>query len=354
MSKERQWAVAYRPTTLDEVVGNAAAISTIKKFLSKRNAHAILLHGQSGCGKSTLARIIAKSLTDTKVDIKEYNIGDSRGIDEIRNIVSQAAYLPKGKCKVYVLEEVHALTGPGKNAFLRPLEDPPHDKVVFILCTDRPWMLDAQILNRTLQIEVKLPSEDEWVDYLLGVVKNEKAFPDYSDKEKRRVCKEIALASQLVPRSSLQALQTVAASYKEYDGVKDLIVNSIRNVDSLSIDKSALLILGCIYSSEKSLADRVELLVKKATEHDMMGLLTRLLFINHNLLLNVCNSPTPVSNYYVRELSGIKGVPTAGRATQVGLILAELKSKLTTINLDPAHLILPTLIDAAKQLTKKG
>lgn len=354
MSNDRQWSVKYRPTTLEQVIGNADAVSRTKTFLRKRNAHAILYHGRSGCGKSTLARIAANVLSEgTKADVVEFNIGSARGIDDIRTLVDQTKYLPKNACRVFILEEVHALTAQAKSALLRPIEDPAHDKVVFILCTDRPWQLDTQILNRTLQIGVDVPTEEELGSFLAEVVSNEKAFPKYSQKAISRICKEIAHVSDYVPRSSLQLLQAAASSYEKFADAKDLIVNSIRRTESATIDKAALLVIGCLYSSQKSLPERVTLLTKLATAHDSMALLNRIMYIHHALFLEACGNGPPAAYYFVKELKPIGGIPSVSRSTKTALILASLKNTLVNVNLDPAQLIIPTLVDVAIAQTKK-
>ncbi len=353
--QDRQWSVKYRPTKLSEVVGNTAAVKKVDAFLSRRNAHAVLFHGRSGCGKSTLARIAANLLSDnTPSDVTEENIGSARGIDDIRSIVNKARFLPSNKCRVIIAEEAHALTVQAKSAFLRPLEDPPHDKVVFLLCTDRPWLLDTQILNRTLQIEVKTPTEEELTDYLMRIVSEEDAFPDYGAKAKTRICKEIVRASEFVPRSAVQMLQAAASSYTDYEDARDLIVSSIRTSENVAIDKSALMILGCIYSGQKSIEQRISILVKHATSHDSIGLLNRLLYVNHAVFLSACGSGPPVSHYYMKELAPIGGVPTVSRAAAVSQVLASMKNELTTVNLDPAQYVIPILVQQAINLTKKS
>lgn len=356
MTKGAQWSVKHRPKTLDDFIGagNEAARSKTARLLKNRDAHAVLFYGESGCGKTTLARIVAETLSDgCKSDVTEFNIGTSRGIDDIRNIVSSATYLPRRTCKVILCEEAHALTSQAKSAFLRPLEDPPHDKVVFLLCTDRPWLLDQQIINRTFQIGVVKPYSKELASMLLRVAKEEGVFRDYSSDERKKLCLEIAKASDDVPRSALQLLQAAVSSYKQYDNAEEFIAASIKTTTAATMDKSALLILGCIYSGAKPLDERIPILVKSFGAYDAMGLLTRIMHLNHQLLIHVCGGESPQAKFYlVKELTPIKGIPTVGRATRVATQLAELKNSLATVNMDPAAVILPRLLGLAIELTK--
>ncbi|MFW5700480.1 MAG: AAA family ATPase, partial [Cyclobacteriaceae bacterium] len=78
----------YRPTTLDEIIGNESSLSTLKGMLedTKKCPHTFLLTGPTGCGKTTVARIIANTLGVNENELKEINSADSRGIDSIREI----------------------------------------------------------------------------------------------------------------------------------------------------------------------------------------------------------------------------------------------------------------------------
>lgn len=349
-AKDRQWSVKYRPMTLNEMIGNESAVSRIKSTLKKGNSHAMLLYGNSGCGKSTLARIIANHVATKSSDIRETNVGADTGVQATRSMIEESKFLPRGAMKVFILEECHAMTQQAKNALLRPLEDPPHDKLMWILCTDRPWMLDRQILNRMMQIKVDPPSQEQLSESLQMVVKLEGAFPDYKDKAIIRICDEIAVAADCVPRAALQLLQVCAADYKNFESPKDLIVQSIRNSGDAQLDKNALKVLAAIYSMEKDLPFKVNFVAANASSVDAIGLLNRLIFVNHNLLLAASGNPAPVSHYFVKELTGMKAVPKVSAATRVSLVLTKLKQELAVINVDPAQILLPTLINLVLKL----
>lgn len=95
-----------RPTNLDDVVGNAEVISSLKATLAKDNhSHCFMFQGMSGSGKTTVIRILAQMLGATELDIHEYNIADARGIDTAREIIEYTSRVPLGKATIITLDE---------------------------------------------------------------------------------------------------------------------------------------------------------------------------------------------------------------------------------------------------------
>lgn len=155
----------YRPTTLDQMVGNEATIKSLKKEL-ENGSHVFLFTGNAGCGKTTLARIIAKEVGAGELSIREINSADNRGIDTAREVMEQMRFNPSdGDALVWILDEVHMITSAGQNAFLKALEDTP-SHCYFFLCTTNPEKLIAPLKTRCSIINVK-PLEDKEMQFLL-------------------------------------------------------------------------------------------------------------------------------------------------------------------------------------------
>lgn len=170
-------ALKYRPRRFREVVGQDAVVRTLQNAIrSGRLPNAWLLCGSRGTGKTTVARILAKALncpaaTDAEpcaecptcraiaegqdVDVLEIDGASNRGIDEIRSIRDNAAYVPsRSKFKIYILDEVHMLTIQAFNALLKTLEEPP-PHVRFIFATTEPHALPDTILSRCQRHEFR-------------------------------------------------------------------------------------------------------------------------------------------------------------------------------------------------------
>lgn len=147
----------YRSKSLDEVVGQSHITDILSRALAQgRVAHAYLFTGPRGVGKTSVARILAHEINQIPYDestqhpdIIEIDAASNRRIDDIRDLRDKVQIAPAAaKYKVYIIDEVHMLTGESFNAFLKTLEEPPAH-VVFILATTDAHRLPGTITSRT-------------------------------------------------------------------------------------------------------------------------------------------------------------------------------------------------------------
>lgn len=164
----------YRPSNFDSVIGQDHIVKAIGGALkSGKIGHAYILCGPRGTGKTTIARIIARELGTSPHDIYELDAASNRGIDEMRSLRENVNTLPfDSKYKVYILDEVHMLTGPAWNAILKTLEEPPAH-VVFILATTELDKVPDTIISRCQTFIFKKPSDSILVDVINSVAKAE-------------------------------------------------------------------------------------------------------------------------------------------------------------------------------------
>ncbi len=157
----------YRPHKLDDVAGQEQAVSVIKGLLARKQfPHTLLLSGPSGCGKTTIARILRRELGCSKQDFSEVNAADQRGIDSVREIRSRMGSAPMGgECRIWLVDECHALTGDASDALLKMLEDTP-SHVYFMLATTIPTKLKPTILTRCTHIKV-IPVNSKDMEWLI-------------------------------------------------------------------------------------------------------------------------------------------------------------------------------------------
>lgn len=345
MSKNfKQWTVKYRPKTIDDVIGNAEAKSQASQIIKKKDTHAILLHGPSGCSKTTLGRIIANGLTNHAHDIVDENVSDKRGINDVRDFIKASQYLPQGAFKVFILDEVHALMGQAQSAILKTIEEPVHDRVVWILCTDRPHQLDVPLLNRLYKIRVEKPTQGELAKLLYRVARKEDAL-DFEQDEVKKICMEVAKISDRVPREALQILKEISDKQENFKNYKDLVINGLRKMTEQNIDKIALQVIMCIYSPQRSIEDKIKHLFSILDDKDVWGLTLRLVDIHHHLLKYGAGVRGGPGYYFAKELQDTDSVPPLQLGIDIASKLVDIRNALHTINTGLHNYVIPKLAE---------
>ena len=190
----------YRPKTFSQLVGQSHVVQALTNALrSQRLHHAYLFTGTRGVGKTTVSRILAKSLncetgiTDQPcgmcsacedidagrfVDYTELDAASNRGVDEIQQLLEQAAYKPvQGRFKVFMIDEVHMLSGHAFNAMLKTLEEPP-EYLKFVLATTDPHKVPVTVLSRCLQFNLRPMAPETIVEHLTQVLADEHVAND--------------------------------------------------------------------------------------------------------------------------------------------------------------------------------
>jgi DNA polymerase-3 subunit gamma/tau len=182
----------WRPKSFDTLVGQEHVVRALTHALEQQRLHhAYLFTGTRGVGKTTIARILAKALncetgiTSTPcgvcaacleidsgrfIDYVEMDAASNRGVDDMAALLEKAAYAPNsGRYKVYMIDEVHQLSGHAFNAMLKTLEEPP-EHVKFILATTDPQKIPVTVLSRCLQFNLKQMPPGHIVEHLTRVL----------------------------------------------------------------------------------------------------------------------------------------------------------------------------------------
>ncbi len=193
----------YRPKKLGDLIGQEVIAQVLGNAAkADKIGHAYLFYGPRGTGKTSTARLIAKILNCEKrradekfkalgepcgechhcdeiengfsLDVTEIDAASNRGIDEIRNLKENLGAAPvKGEYKIYIIDEVHMLTGPAFNALLKTLEEPPAH-VVFILATTEYEKIPATIASRAQRFIFKKIPKIKIVEKLKTITALEK------------------------------------------------------------------------------------------------------------------------------------------------------------------------------------
>ena len=153
-------SVKYRPTTFEECCGQKSVIRILSRQVEGGNpANCYLFCGPSGTGKTTLARIFASRVNGGLGTPIEVDGASNNGVDNVRGIIESARERAvDAKYKCFVIDECHAITSAGWQAFLKSIEEPPK-YTIFIFCTTDPQKIPATILNRVMRLNLsKVPT----------------------------------------------------------------------------------------------------------------------------------------------------------------------------------------------------
>lgn len=255
----------FRPTIFSDVVGQEHIIK-ILQYQIKNNqvGHAYLFCGSRGTGKTTTAKIfsraincsspingepcneceICKGILDGSVpDVMEIDAASNNSVDDIRTIRDNVIYAPTlAKYKVYIIDEVHMLSGSAFNALLKTLEEPP-ENVIFILATTEPHKIPVTILSRCERFEFKRISKENIAKRLQLVCDENKVNAVFS------ALMLIAEAAEGALRDGLSLLDQVVSS-----GVTNITEDIVRELLGIAENSITAGILNAIFTKDASSA----------------------------------------------------------------------------------------------------
>ncbi|MDE1869803.1 MAG: replication factor C small subunit [Candidatus Micrarchaeota archaeon] len=171
------WTEKYRPSKLDEVIGQTAIVERLKAFVVAKTFPNMIFAGTAGVGKTTSAIAMAKELYGDKINeaFLELNASDTRGIDVIRGKVKEFARtiaLSGDMIKIIFLDEADALTPEAQHALRRTMEKY-SGTTRFILSANYASKIIEPIQSRCVVLRFKPLSEDDMKKYIMRVEKGE-------------------------------------------------------------------------------------------------------------------------------------------------------------------------------------
>ena len=297
----------YRPRNFSEVVGQKNIVKTLKNQITDNHiSHAYLFTGSRGTGKTSCAKIFAKAVNclnsqagdpcneceickgindESIFDITEIDAASNNGVDNIRELRDNTAFSPAtAKYRIYIIDEVHMLSGAAFNALLKTLEEPPAH-VIFILATTEVHKLPATILSRCQRFDFSRIGIEEIAARLTEIAQkegisltpdaaliiaklsdgamrdalslldvcaatgnqvNEKAVLDAAGMSGREYIERLALS--IVNRNSEQALETIAELYERSKDMTRLcceLIEYFRNIMMIKATKNPEKLVVC-------------------------------------------------------------------------------------------------------------
>jgi DNA polymerase III subunit gamma/tau len=223
----------WRPQTFEEVTGQEPITRTLRNAIEHRRLHhAYLFSGARGVGKTTSARLLAKALNCHKakeptptpcrfddpdqcpscreiaegrsIDVQEIDAASNTGVDNVREaIIASVGIAPaRDRYKIFIIDEVHMLSGAAFNALLKTLEEPP-PRVVFVMATTESHKVPETIRSRCQQFEFRTIATAKILERLKLIAKAEQiTIPDDA-------LREIARAGEGSMRDAQSALDQV-------------------------------------------------------------------------------------------------------------------------------------------------
>lgn len=232
----------YRPRKIEEIDNTQVREVVTNVLKSKDIPHAFLFIGQKGTGKTSTARIFAKAVncldkngvepcnkcencksvdTSSSIDVIEMDAASNRGIDEVRSLIRESAFLPMtSKYRVFIIDEAHMITPDAFNALLKTLEEPP-SSVIFILATTNLEKLPKTIVSRCFLVNFGRAKREDIVRMLKRVAVDEKIevdektlklvakHSDNSFRDAAKILEELSIQNKLMYENAQQFLGIV-------------------------------------------------------------------------------------------------------------------------------------------------
>ena len=232
----------YRPQTFDQVIAQTHITRTLSNAIATdRVAHAILFSGPRGTGKTTVARILAKALNCNQgptavpcnvcrscqeitgghgVDVFEIDGASNNSVDQVRELRENIKYMPAHSTfKIYIIDEVHMLSGAAFNALLKTLEEPP-SHILFMFATTEPHKIPITILSRCQRHDFRRINLDAITKHMAWICEQE-SF-EISDQSLGLIARE-AGGSMRDALSLLDQIMTCTQGSLTHEQVLDLL-----------------------------------------------------------------------------------------------------------------------------------
>lgn len=309
----------YRPDSFENLIGQEHIVKTLtNQIVGDRIGHAYLFTGTRGTGKTSAAKIFAKAINclnpqngspcgkcevckalsdPSNIDITEIDAASNNGVNEIRDLREKVQYPPVScKYKVYIVDEVHMLTGAAFNALLKTLEEPPKH-AVFILATTEVHKIPATILSRCMRFDFRLiPTEK--IAALIS-----KIYDEQGKEYDREAVLAVANAGEGSIRDAL-SVADIALSYGNgkltYDDVMEILGST--NFDLLARFVSDIIDCNCgkvleTVNALTSLGKSMGVLTKDVTS-----------IVRNLIVIKTCSDPNAILGLPDDKFSVLKSI----------------------------------------------
>ena len=263
----RKWRAQY----FDQIIGQELSVKMLKNSLYRGHLFPVYLFwGQRGTGKTSMARVFAAAINCQALplfqkepknhmlpcmqcpsclamqegkhpDFIEIDAASHTGVDNVRQIIDSAAFLPlMGRKKIYLIDEAHMLSKAAFNALLKILEEPPMS-ALFILATTDPQKIIETVRSRCFQVVFKPVDVSVLVEHLHVICSKELI---YADKEALSL---VAHESEGSVRDAINMLEQVRFAQGRI--TRDAVLSLLGHIDDSSL--ISLLEILCRHDSSR-------------------------------------------------------------------------------------------------------
>ena len=291
----------YRPTGFDGIIGQEHVVKTlVGQIETGRLGHAYLFTGTRGTGKTSTAKIFAKAINcehpvngspcgkcaackaladPSNIDVIEIDAASNNGVNEIRELRDNVQFPPVTcKYKVYIIDEVHMLTGAAFNALLKTLEEPPRH-AVFILATTEAHKLPATILSRCMRFDFRLVPTEKIAELIAKIY----------DEQGKKYTKEAIFAIARAGEGSIRDALSIADTAISYND-KELTYEDVNEI--LGSTNTELITLFCERLLSGDSGEALRITESLASLGKSMGVLTKDLtvILRDLLIIKTCKT----------------------------------------------------------------
>lgn len=332
----------YRPTTFDKLIGQEHIVKTlVNQIENDKLGHAYLFTGTRGTGKTTAAKIFARAVNclhpvngspcgecevcraladSSNIDVVEMDAASNNGVNEIRDLREKVQYAPVScKYKVFIIDEVHMLSGSAFNALLKTLEEPPKH-AIFILATTEAHKIPATILSRCMRFDFRLIETERIAKLIQGI------YEEQGIKFEKEAVYAIASAGEGSVRDAL-SVADVAISYAKpkltYQAVTEILGST--NFDVISAFIKNML--------EGNSGEVLSLTDKLCAMGKSVGVLAKdvTAIIRDLLVIKTCSNPNAILNLPDAKFDDLKEIAKTAsddRLIRILEIFAEIENVL--------------------------
>ena len=172
------WVEKYRPSKLEDYVGNEHLKNKVEGYLESGDVPHLLLYGKAGTGKTTLAKLIVNSI---ECDFMVINASDENNVDTVRNKVKNfASSMGFKPMKMIILDEFDYMT-PNAQAILRNLMETFSKHCRFILTCNYVEKIIDPIQSRCQTFQIIPPTKKDVAIQISNILKAEEIEFDIKD-----------------------------------------------------------------------------------------------------------------------------------------------------------------------------